>query len=134
MNKRPRLYWTLCAAHCIDLILEDIGKVHLKTVAKARRVVVFMYKHALLLHHMRKAIGGNLIRPAITRFATAFFTLQSLYGKREELRSFVTSAQWRNGAWAKKAEGKWVAQTILTPSFWNGVAQALRDSQSFAVL
>ncbi|XP_030931075.1 uncharacterized protein LOC115956954 [Quercus lobata] len=25
--KRPNLYWTPCAAHCIDLILEDIGKI-----------------------------------------------------------------------------------------------------------
>ncbi|RVW61548.1 hypothetical protein CK203_066203 [Vitis vinifera] len=24
--KRPHLYWTPCAAHCLDLILEDIGK------------------------------------------------------------------------------------------------------------
>jgi len=26
MAKRPNLYWTSCAAHCLDLILEDIGK------------------------------------------------------------------------------------------------------------
>ncbi|GJX57590.1 hypothetical protein Tco_0287487 [Tanacetum coccineum] len=25
--KRPNLYWTPCAAHCIDLMLEDIGKI-----------------------------------------------------------------------------------------------------------
>ncbi|XP_057809030.1 uncharacterized protein LOC131023504 [Salvia miltiorrhiza] len=26
MAKRPHLYWTPCAAHCVDLLLEDIGK------------------------------------------------------------------------------------------------------------
>lgn len=26
MDKRKHLYWTPCAAHCIDLILEDIEK------------------------------------------------------------------------------------------------------------
>lgn len=26
MAKRPHLYWTPWAAHCLDLILEDIGK------------------------------------------------------------------------------------------------------------
>ncbi|MBA0763303.1 hypothetical protein Gotri_012770, partial [Gossypium trilobum] len=26
MLKRKHLYWTLCAAHCLDLCLEDIGK------------------------------------------------------------------------------------------------------------
>lgn len=25
--KRPHLFWTPCAAHCIDLMLEDIGKI-----------------------------------------------------------------------------------------------------------
>ncbi|XP_057490654.1 uncharacterized protein LOC130776438 [Actinidia eriantha] len=25
--KRPNLYWTPCAAHCIDLMLEDIFKI-----------------------------------------------------------------------------------------------------------
>lgn len=24
--KRPNLYWTPCAVHCLDLMLEDIGK------------------------------------------------------------------------------------------------------------
>ena len=26
MDKRPTLFWTLCAAHCIDLMLEDLYK------------------------------------------------------------------------------------------------------------
>nr|VDC61642.1 unnamed protein product [Brassica rapa] len=28
--KRPTSFWTPCAAHCIDLMLEDIGKIHAK--------------------------------------------------------------------------------------------------------
>ena len=41
MEKRRRLWWTPCAAHCIDLMLEDIGKVtvHDTTLAQARQVV-----------------------------------------------------------------------------------------------
>ena len=26
IEKRGKLWWTPCAAHCIDLMLEDIGK------------------------------------------------------------------------------------------------------------
>ncbi|KAL2938628.1 Protein disulfide-isomerase TMX3 [Bienertia sinuspersici] len=26
MEEFPHLYWTACAAHCLDLLLEDIGK------------------------------------------------------------------------------------------------------------
>ena len=37
MEKRGKLWWTPCAAHCIDLMLEDIEKlnVHANTLAKA---------------------------------------------------------------------------------------------------
>ena len=47
MKKRRRLWWTSCAAHCIDLMLEDIGKVsvHDTTLARARQVVKFIYGH-----------------------------------------------------------------------------------------
>ncbi|RVX13225.1 hypothetical protein CK203_018093 [Vitis vinifera] len=35
MERRRRLWWTPCAAHCIDLMLEDIGKlnVHATTLS-----------------------------------------------------------------------------------------------------
>ena len=40
MGKRKGLFWTRCAAHCIDLILEDFEKkleVHKVTIANGRR-------------------------------------------------------------------------------------------------
>ena len=27
MERHPSLFWTPCAAHCIDLMLEDMGKI-----------------------------------------------------------------------------------------------------------
>ena len=43
MEKRKRLWWTPCAAHCIDLILEDIGKLpqHRNALSKAKKVITF---------------------------------------------------------------------------------------------
>ena len=40
-EKRPHLYWTPCAAHCIDLMLEDIGKLPLikKTIQRGISLV-----------------------------------------------------------------------------------------------
>ncbi|XP_059294592.1 uncharacterized protein LOC132047584 [Lycium ferocissimum] len=42
METRPHIYWTPCAAHCIDLLLEDIGKmkIHPDTLTKAKGVSV----------------------------------------------------------------------------------------------
>ncbi|RVW82349.1 hypothetical protein CK203_045084 [Vitis vinifera] len=55
MEKRSRLWWTPCAAHCIDLMLEDIGKlnVHATTLSRARQVVKFIYGHTWVLSLMR---------------------------------------------------------------------------------
>ena len=38
IEKLGKLWWTPCAAHCIDLMLEYIGKLngHANTLAKAR--------------------------------------------------------------------------------------------------
>ena len=41
MEKRKHLYWTPCAAHCIDLMLEDFEKkivLHKETISRGRRI------------------------------------------------------------------------------------------------
>jgi len=82
MERFPTLYWTPCAAHCLDLMLEDVGKLKefKKPISRARHVTTFIYRHGRLLSAMReKTNGRDLVRPAATRFATTFLTLQSLY-------------------------------------------------------
>ena len=50
MEKRRRLWWTHCAARCINLML-DVGKlnVHANTLLQARQVVKFIYKLEFLI-------------------------------------------------------------------------------------
>ena len=45
--KRPNLYWTPCATHCIDLVLEDIGKIPriAKTLERAIQLIGYIYNH-----------------------------------------------------------------------------------------
>ena len=45
MEKRKHLFWSPCAAHCIDLILEDIGNMkHIKeTLDQAKMITSFIY-------------------------------------------------------------------------------------------
>ena len=82
MERHPTLFWTPCAAHCLDLLLEDMGKLSFikDVVDMARRVPKFIYNHAFVLSLMRKFTRNKeLWRPAITRFATNFITLPSLF-------------------------------------------------------
>ncbi|CAL5438641.1 unnamed protein product [Camellia sinensis] len=56
------LFWTPCAAHCIDLMLEDFEKE---------------------IQEFTKDI--ELIRPAVTRFATSYLTLRRLHEQKVPL-------------------------------------------------
>jgi hypothetical protein len=92
-RKIPHLFWTPCAAHCLDLMLEDIGKIgeFKKCISYARQVTTFIYRHGKLLDATREKIGGDLVRPAVTRFATSFLTLQSIYKHKQVLRCLFVS-------------------------------------------
>ena len=81
MEKYPNLYWTPCAANCLDLMLEGIGKIRefSDCIAKAKRTTRFIYAHGRVLDQMRSLNGKrDLVRPGATRFATAFLTLASM--------------------------------------------------------
>ena len=80
MERNLNLFWTPCAAHCIDLMLEDIRKILFvkNIVESSKSITKFIYNHASVLHLMRTFTNKELVRPAITRFATSFISLQFL--------------------------------------------------------
>ena len=84
LMKKYNLYWTLCVAHCIDLIFEDIGKRPrvIEVINNARKITNFIYNHGWLLAQMRKYYVGDIVRPGATRFATSYIALDSLRKKK----------------------------------------------------
>ncbi|RWR73352.1 hypothetical protein CKAN_00162500 [Cinnamomum micranthum f. kanehirae] len=69
--KFAHLYWTPCAAHCLDLMLEDIFKIPSlkRTFEMAIVVHGFIYNRPTLLKMMRQFTQmKELIKPAKTRF------------------------------------------------------------------
>ena len=131
---RPNLYWTPYAAHCIDLILEDIGKLPniKRTLERAISLNGYIYNRSGLLNMMRYFIGQKeLHRPAKTRFATAFITLSCLHVQKNNLRKMFTSVDWSESKWAKEQKGKNVAKTVIMPSFWNTIIFCLKISSPF---
>lgn len=80
-DKHHTLFWTPCAAHVLDLLLEDIGKLDWVTpiVEDGRRITKYIYNHPWVLNLMREHTNGReLVRPGVTRFAMVFLTLQSI--------------------------------------------------------
>uniref|UniRef100_A0A803LJF0 DUF659 domain-containing protein n=1 Tax=Chenopodium quinoa TaxID=63459 RepID=A0A803LJF0_CHEQI len=83
MEKRTKLFWTPCAAHYIDLMLEDFDKkikVHSVTIGKARKITTYIYSRIILLTWMKEFTKDReLIRPGVTRFATSYLTLRGFW-------------------------------------------------------
>ena len=91
-KKRPHLYWIPCAAHCLDLILEDIGKPpHIKkTIERAISISGYIYNRMGLLNMMRRFTEQReLLRPAKIWFATAFITLSHINEQKKQLEEDV---------------------------------------------
>ncbi|GKV12411.1 hypothetical protein SLEP1_g23553 [Rubroshorea leprosula] len=69
-EKRKDIFWTPCAAHCVDLMLEDIGKISKvkRTIQRAMSVVGFIYNHSSTLNLMRQFTNNTeLVRHGVTR-------------------------------------------------------------------
>ncbi|XP_057734119.1 uncharacterized protein LOC130949409 [Arachis stenosperma] len=91
--KFPKLYWFSCVAHCINLMLQDIGKLDeaSEMVSHASKITKYIYNHCHPLYLMRKFTSGReKLRPAPTHFATNFIALQSILAQKDALRDMLT--------------------------------------------
>jgi hypothetical protein len=130
IERIPSLFWSPGAAHCLDLMLEDIGRLKefKKPTARASRITTFIYRHGKILSLMRDKIGADLVRPGATRFDTSFLTLKSLHKHREALKGLFLSEEWNENKLAKTAAGAEVHANLLSVEFWNKVEDCLRAS------
>ncbi|XP_042410295.1 uncharacterized protein LOC121999718 [Zingiber officinale] len=62
MEKRKNLFWTPCAAHCLDLMLEDFNKhdpMQKETIARAKLVVSYIYSWGTVVNWMKEFTKGS---------------------------------------------------------------------------
>ncbi|XP_058755022.1 uncharacterized protein LOC131628172 [Vicia villosa] len=125
---RPKIFWTPCAAHCLDLMLEDIGKIPKvkKVIQKGMTLVGFIYNHSLVLNLMREKLESELVRSGVTRFATNFLTLHRLHILKAKIRTMFTSEEWLNLNASKEVKGKKAAAIVLQVSFWEDIVYTLK--------
>ncbi|KAM2916542.1 hypothetical protein FF1_045441 [Malus domestica] len=116
LMKHHNVFWTSCAAHCIDLMFEAMGKrENVATVVKrARTITNYIYNHGWLLAKMREFCRGEIIRPATTRFATNYIALNSLLKKKAGLKQLFTSDDWANHNFSRSNTGRMVEKVYPT--------------------
>ena len=109
MMTHPTLFWTPCATHCIDLMLEDMGKIPFirDIVDSSRSITKFIYNHTSMLNLMRQFTNNReLVRPTITCFATSFISLRSLLACMWEIKRMFLSNKWHALPFSTKPEGQ----------------------------
>ncbi|XP_075075925.1 uncharacterized protein LOC107776104 [Nicotiana tabacum] len=125
----PHIYWTPCAAHSVNLIFGDIFKERpFSTVFnQAIRVHSYIVQKPLLLNMMKRFTKQrSLVKPAKTRFVTAFLTLARMYEQKSNLKKLFVSDEYTSSAYGREARGRESVDIILSPSFRNNVAHALK--------
>ncbi|CAN1124778.1 hypothetical protein LINPERPRIM_LOCUS31286 [Linum perenne] len=130
MEKRKHLFWTPCAAHCFDLMLEDFDKnlkVHKSTIEKGRKITNFIYASTILISMLREfTTGHDLVRPGATRFATTYLTLACLSEHKGALMTMFSSDAWKKGSFSNIPKGKSVQGIVLDGRFWSNVSLCIR--------
>nr|XP_020193379.1 uncharacterized protein LOC109779178 [Aegilops tauschii subsp. strangulata] len=122
--KRPKIFWSSCATHTVNLMLQGIGNLakFKKIIDQAKAFTIFVYGHHRTLECMRSFTKKReIIRPGVTRFASQFLTLQSLADKADSLRKMVGSSKWDKIKDVHSKKGKDATAIILNKPFWKGV-------------
>ncbi|KAJ1431394.1 Ribonuclease H-like superfamily [Sesbania bispinosa] len=70
--------------------------------------------------------GRELVRNAITRFATSYLSLERIHQEKTNLRKMFVSEEWNENKLSKEAKGKEATKTVLMPSFWKNVVFILK--------
>ena len=124
LMKKYNLYWTPCAAHCIDLMFEDIGKRESVSdlINNARKITKFIYNHGWLLATMRKVCGGDIVGPGATRFAKNYIALASLLKKRADLKKIFISDEWASHKLSWTTVGREVEGLMFNHPYWEKVS------------
>jgi hypothetical protein len=134
----PHITFTPCTPHCLDLLLEDMGKLDWVSsiIAEAKTTLKFITNHHKSLALFRNLSKLELLKPGETRFATNFIMLQRMHEVKASLQQLVVSDAW--GEWNQKSshemEGEEVHDILTSAAFWKGVKELLVVSESIVCL
>jgi len=78
--------------------------------------------------------GRDLIRPGVTRFATAYLTLGCLHELKASLLTMFNSDEWTTSKFGTSQEGKRIERVVLDSRFWKNVSTCLKATAPLMVV
>ncbi|CAN1801574.1 hypothetical protein LINPERHAP1_LOCUS23021 [Linum perenne] len=137
LEKRPNIFWSSCATHTINLMLQGIGNLpkFKKVIDQTKAFTIFIYGHHRTLECMRSFTKKReIIRPGVTRFASQYLTLQSMMEKKDSLRRMVVDAKWDGLKDVHTKKGKDATATILNVTYWKAVNLCLKVFETLVIV
>ncbi|KAK4485199.1 hypothetical protein RD792_007824 [Penstemon davidsonii] len=113
------------AAHCLDLMFEDMFKLPewKRTLERAININGYIYNRTIVLNMMREFTSQrDMVRTGSTRFATAFLTLKRFQKHKSQLRNMFISDKWKSSKFAKERGGNQAVRVILNIEFWKMIS------------
>eukprot|EP01018_Ginkgo_biloba_P025255 Gb_34929 [translate_table: standard] len=127
MDRFKKIYWTPYAAHCLDLLLHDLGKLPWVNEAIRRVKIIsnFVVNHHLTLSIYKKHAMKEILRPYDTRFSTYYIMLKRVVEEKASLRLIVCTNEWDKSPLSNTSKGKVVEEIILSSNFWDTIERVL---------
>ncbi|XP_026384974.1 uncharacterized protein LOC113280578 [Papaver somniferum] len=129
MLEYPNLFLTPCGADCVQLMLEELGD-KLTRIKRAvilgKRLVTYIYAHFQVLCLMRDLTGRDLYRSTKTRFATQYYTLESIQKYKNPLQMMFVNDRWAKTRFSKENVGINALKIVTSSTFWEYVDYSCR--------
>lgn len=121
----PAIVWTPCAAHCIDLLMHDIGGLPWVSTITSSAVflVTFVTRKKRALAMFRRYSPLELKKPAATRFAYHFIVLERLLRVRPALRQMAASPEFTQWHRSSEPTGLRFQRIVFGDDFWRQAEQ-----------
>ncbi|XP_044433038.1 uncharacterized protein [Triticum aestivum] len=129
LNKYDSFFFTLCADHCINLLLEKIAALeHVSEVLmKAREITRFLYDHALPMKLKGRYVQEEILSSSYLKFVAMFIILERLVSARGDLVQMLNSPVWVSSGWACLDLFKRIQSIVKTDDeFWNAAAEVVK--------
>ncbi|ESQ50742.1 hypothetical protein EUTSA_v10022981mg [Eutrema salsugineum] len=127
-EKRPNIFWSGCAAHTMDLMLEGVSKLYgfSKVIYQAKADYICLCSPQDSIDDENIYEEERHCQTRSNKVCYMFLTLHSLYEKKAQLKSMFTSDEWYECTHSKAVKGKNVFDTVMSFAFWNSVMSVLK--------
>ncbi|XP_019198465.1 PREDICTED: uncharacterized protein LOC109192332 isoform X2 [Ipomoea nil] len=127
-QKHKRIFWTVSASHCIELMLNKLAMMDAikEILEKAKTITQFVYSNEDVLKLARKFCSTDLVKPSKIKSIVPFLTLENMVMEEEDLQKMFLSSGWKSLVCSSTREGQSIADLVADKTFWNGAFTVLK--------